>query len=415
LVRLDKFISAHERDFSGSNPPLGEEVIQWFVASVAIRAAEARGSRSKGEAGPGILKALGAAAELLYAPISAEVLSSPAVKSAARLRPLVRDLSGEGAAKVAHMSVEVMLSVHDIACGFRPGSKDPLGAPPAFLRIAQGFYLAILLSLRFQDLRRCRVLGMCPEYLDVQCDATKGPSHQGLEPFRSRCPCVGFTGEPLPWLGSFHAYFSGKPFLVEGLVFSKRVSKASSSPFDRYEHASASGAAIGEDQLNAAWDEILGIIGFEPRHARSVCGLTGHASRHALADMALTFAWPLPARNMLGRWAPAASSEGEKRESQALLRRAMPNKYAEGLASIEREFALRSYAIAFISTYLQGRPWKALVPSQRDSKPSFAFLLPRGQAPLLSSAVSSEPLEEIEEFTSDDEGEPAKATKRSRF
>lgn len=413
LVRLDGFLAAHDRYFSGPDPLLGEEVIQWFVASVAINAADARGSRSKGEAGPGIVKALGAAVELLYAPISPAVLSSPAVISAAQLRPLARDLSGDGATKVAHMSVEVMLSLHDIACGFRPGSLDPLGAPPVFLRIAQGLYLAILLSLRFQDLRRCHVLGLHPEYLDVQCDATKGPSHQSLEPFRTRCPSIGLTGEPLPWLRSFHDHFSGKPFLVEGLIFSKRSLKASSSLFERYERASPSGAAIGEDQLNEAWDEVLGVIGFDPKHARSVCGLTGQAARHALADIALTFAWPLPARNMLGRWAPAASSEGEKRESQALLRRAMPNKYAEGLASIEREFALRSYAIAIIPTYLQSRPWRPLVPSQREGKPSFAFLLPRRLAPM-SSAVSSEPVEDIEEFSSDDEGEPSPTAKRSR-
>jgi hypothetical protein len=122
----------------------------------------------------------------------------------------------------------------------------------------------------------------------------------------------------------------------------------------------------------------------------------------------------LSERNLLGRWAPTQIEEGGPRISQASSKRAMPNVYAAGNATLQREFDNRTKVISVVRTFIAGRPWRDLVPVQREGPPAFGFLF--GESDDISDFSESEDGDRnevagIDEF---DEGSAPAAGKRQR-
>jgi hypothetical protein len=66
----------------------------------------------------------------------------------------------------------------------------------------------------------------------------------------------------------------------------------------------------------------------------------------------------------------------------------MPNAYASGNATLQREFDVRTQVISVVRTFIAGRPWRDLVPFQRQGLPTFAFLF--GEAEDISDFSDSD-------------------------
>ena len=89
--------------------------------------------KKSGRSRKGLLKALSAAARILFFPADAVVLEAHSVLSAAVVRPHAKAKKVE-----AHASVEVMLSLHDPSENLVPGTNNTLGAPLPILDIFRG-------------------------------------------------------------------------------------------------------------------------------------------------------------------------------------------------------------------------------------------------------------------------------------
>ena len=272
------------------------------------------------------------------------------------------------------MSVDAVLVLHDIADDRFPGSQLPLAAPPIFLNIARALYISAQLSLRPRELLRSSVGELGTHYMLVECSGAKGKSFATVKPFSTRCPIEGFTGEPLPWLSSFHAGVQGLPYMVEG--FTIKGKPKVDDGLAKYMRAVPSGKAATQAHLDEVWDSIFTIAEVNIKIARREVGLTTYGVRHLLPDVTMAAGWPQEQRNVLGRWAPSAEAKGAPKKSQAKAQRAMPNSYAAGPASIELEFRLRKQAISIISHAIDGAPWWEVIPRQRGALPSFEFLIP---------------------------------------
>ena len=112
-MRFDRFIAANRSRIAESEDGCIEysiDLVQWFISDASVEAAAKRKERSRGEAGKGLLKALSAAARILFFPAVAGVLEAHSVLSAAVVRPHAKAKKVE-----AHASVEVMLSLHDLS------------------------------------------------------------------------------------------------------------------------------------------------------------------------------------------------------------------------------------------------------------------------------------------------------------
>ena len=308
------------------------DLVQWFISDASVEAAVKRKEKSRGEAGKGLLKALSAAARILFFPAGAGVLEAHSVLSAAVVRPHAKAKKVE-----AHASVEVMLSLHDLSENLLPGTNNILGAPLPILDIFRGLYISVLSSLRMQDLIRSSFTEVSTDlYVGIHCDATKGGQWATLQPFDSWCPREGFLGR-MSWLSEFVARYKGKHFFVEGFKFPfKPPRRTKGNLLARLSDVTSSGQAITGAQLDEIWDLALTMMDFMPQRARSICGLTGHAPRHALSEVAMACGMHLSERNLLGRWAPTQIEEGGPRVSQASSKHAMPNVYAAGNATLQR-------------------------------------------------------------------------------
>ena len=121
-----------------------------------------------------------------------------------------------------------------------------------------------------------------------------------------------------------------------------RIRRTNGNLLARLSDVTSSGQAITGAQLDEIWDLALTMMDFMPQLARSICGLTGHAPRHALSEVAMACGMHLSELNLLGRWAPTQTEEGDPRVSQASSKHAMPNVYAAGNATLQREFDNRT-------------------------------------------------------------------------
>jgi len=180
-------------------------------------------------------------------------------------------------------------------------------------------------------------------------------------------------------MAEFFGTLQGRPYMIEGFVTRprKRANRQpSDSPMQCYEGMLPTGEAMTETQLDMVWSTILELVGFDPKEARQVCGLTGHASRHFFPDLTMAHGWPIEDRNVLGRWAPTRPDDTSPPKKKGKSKKAaMANIYATGLASIEREFGLRESAIEIVRTFVGPRIWREVVPIQRKGPPSFSFFL----------------------------------------
>ena len=374
LQRLDAFWLSHRCHFKEDATMFSREALQWFVGSAAVHSADVRGSDSKGTAGNNALKALKLASSIMHFPVSESVLNSEALSSAASPHSVSCSKTSNDGSDKAHMSVDAVLVLHDVADDRFPGSELPLAAPSIFLKAARALYLGALLSLRTKELLRCSVGELGMDHMSVDCSGAKGKSFTTIKPFSTRCPLEGFTGEPISWLSSFHAEVKGLPYVVEGFTF-KGKPRVVDDGLGKYLRATSTGEAATQANLDEVWDSILGLAEVDIKEARNA-GLTPYALRHLLPDVTMAAGWPQEQRNILGRWAPIAEAKGAPKRSQAKAKRAMPNSYAAGPASLEYELRLRQKAIGIISRAINGAPWWMVVPKQRGALPSFEFLIP---------------------------------------
>ena len=166
------------------------EALQWFVGFAAMHSADVRGKDSKGTAGINVLKALKLAHSILHFPAAESVLNSGTLACAASPHAVSCSRTTNDGSDKAHMSVDAVLVLQDIADDRFPGSPLPL----------------------------------------ADCSGAKGKSFATVKPFSTRCPIEGFTGEPLSWLSSFYAGVKGLPYMVEGFKIKSFPSKSKGSP-----------------------------------------------------------------------------------------------------------------------------------------------------------------------------------------
>ena len=131
ILRFDRFIAANRSRIAESEDGCVEysiDLVQWFISDASVEAAAKRKETSRGEAGKGLLKALSAAARILFFPAGAGVLEAHSVLSAAVVRPHAKAKKVE-----AHASVEVMLSLHDLSGKFTSRHEQHSWGPSSYL------------------------------------------------------------------------------------------------------------------------------------------------------------------------------------------------------------------------------------------------------------------------------------------
>ena len=148
-----------------------------------------------------------------------------------------------------------------------------------------------------------------------------------------------------------------------------------------------------------------------PQLARSTCGLTGHAPRHALSEVAMAALCTCPSVIFWADGAPTQTEEGGPRVSQASSKHAMPNVYAAGNATLQREFDNRTKVVSVVRVFIAGRPWRNLVPAQRTGPLAFGFFL-FGEADDISDFSESD--DEVVHGENIVEGSAPAAEKRQR-
>ena len=361
LQRLDRFVALNG-EYLQHPVRLSKELFQFFVASVSWGALAARGPTCKGTAGNAVVKALKAAVNVLKIPIEPGALDSVGVDTAATITGFVPSAPSEG----AHMSLEVMLLLHELALS--------IALPVALVETARAAVVSVLASLRLEDLRRCEVVSVEAARIRMRCAGGKPRKRRQLAPFFFYIPLRGMLPGTEAWLRPWAEARIGKAFVLEGFVQSKKRKRAAKTLDGEYSASDAcrSGSVMTQAQLTkVAWPDLLRAAGVSHVEAKA-CRLSGHAARHALADITMAAGWSLDDRSVLGRWAVPCASEGGKRTREV---KGTADVYAAGLATEERELELRCRAIGIVVSFLGTSPWRSVVPSQRTGPPSFRFLV----------------------------------------
>ena len=215
-------------------------------------------------------------------------------------------------------------------------------------------------------------------YLACDCAGGKCSSQYDMMPFTFPVPPAGFT-----------------PFFESTLTAwaDRRTGMAWFKPyFFRKFRRTADGFAWSGDesappeQIVEMWYILLERLGLD----RVLCArirLTPYATRHILPDVTRRQGWPLEKRMSLGRWSidairelllllaqGNASASGGVRKRMRSAASACANIYSRGSAALSKEAELRREATALVSAFIGDKPWRDVVPIQRE-KPTFDFLV----------------------------------------
>ena len=275
------------------------------VTSVAKLKMLNRGVAFKGAAAQARLKDLKSAVSLFKAPFDMDSLQSRFTVSAVSRpeAPAVKVTS-------AHISAEAVAALEDIALGefyeAVRGHPPPANLPrgPVAIEAARCTQLAIVASMRLDDLRKTQVVSVADDIITIEIHGPKARRHSKRVIVTVLVPVCGITPGMATWALEWARSKIGKSFVFAG--FSPKKAGV-------LEATSTSGELIPVSDTTPALRALVGAALNMEIDALKKAKLTGHSLRHFLNEVATAAGWPETWINPLGRWAaPKAGKAGSK-------------------------------------------------------------------------------------------------------